>query len=479
MLDVSMPRMTGLQARPSSSSAAPELRMLMLSMHDNEQYLFEALKAGASGYVLKTRRRPRPRRGLRAAVRGEPFLYPAAVAALIRDYLERAQPGEATPTDPLTPRELEIVKLVAEGHTTDEIASSPRDQQEAPSSATAANILEKLGMRDRVELDALRDPARARRAVSALRVGLLSTARINDSLLEGAAATDAAEVVAVASRTEARAAAYAHERGIPRAHGSYEALLADPEVDAVYVALPNALHAPWSIRALEAGKHVLCEKPLARTAAAAERAFAAADRAGRVLMEAFMWRHLPQTRTLVELVRDGAIGRLRLVRSAFTFVLDRPEDFRTGPEHEGGALMDVGCYCVSAIRLLAGEPQRAQAEQVLGGRSRRRPRRRPPPARRRGRRVRLRLRHALAGDLEVVGEDGILVVPDPWFARGAPLALRRGDDVETIASERANPYQLELENLAAAAAGTAPPLLGRADAVGQARAIELLYASAA
>ena len=315
--------------------------------------------------------------------------------------------------------------------------------------------------------------------MSALRVGLLSTARINDSLLEGAAATDAAEVVAVASRTEARAAAYAHERGIPRAHGSYEALLADPEVDAVYVALPNALHAPWSIRALEAGKHVLCEKPLARTAAAAERAFAAADRAGRVLMEAFMWRHLPQTRTLVELVRDGAIGRLRLVRSAFTFVLDRPEDFRTGPEHEGGALMDVGCYCVSAIRLLAGEPRRAQAEQVLDG----------------GVDVVLAGVLHLPDDvvgvfdcgflmpsretLEVVGEDGIIVVPDPWFARGAPLALRRGDDVETIASERANAYQLELENLAAAAAGTAPPLLGRADAVGQARAIELLYASAA
>ena len=192
-----------------------------------------------------------------------------------------------------------------------------------------------------------------------------------------------------------------------------------------------------------------------------------------------MWRHLPQTRTLVELVRDGAIGRLRLVRSAFTFVRDRPEDFRTGPEHEGGALMDVGCYCVSAIRLLAGEPQRAQAEQVLGD----------------GVDVVvagvLHLPDAVVGlfdcgfvmpsreTLEVVGEDGILLVPDPWFARGAPLALRRGDDVETIASERANPYQLELENLAAAAAGTAPPLLGRADGVGQARAIELLYASAA
>ena len=312
------------------------------------------------------------------------------------------------------------------------------------------------------------------------RWGILSTARIAERIVEGARLSQDAQIVAVGSRDLTRAQAYASEHGIPRVHGSYEDLLADPEVDAVYIPLPNSMHVPWAVRALEAGKHVLCEKPLARTAAAAEGAYAAADRAGRVLMEAFMWRHLPQTRTLVELVRDGAVGRVRLVRCAFTFVLDRPEDFRTRPEHEGGALMDVGCYCVSAIRLLAGEPQRAQAEQVLGGGG---------------------VDVVLAGvlhlpddvvgvfdcgfvmpsreTLEVVGEDGVLVVPDPWIARGAPLALRRGDDVETIATERANPYQLELENLAAAAAGTAPPLVGRADAVGQARAIELLYASAA
>ena len=127
-----------------------------------------------------------------------------------------------------------------------------------------------------------------------LRLGLLSTAKINGAVLGGAAATDAVEVVAVASRDRRRAEAYAAEHAIPRAHGGYDALLADPDVDAVYVSLPNSLHVEWSVRALEAGKHVLCEKPLTRRPADARAAFDAAERAGRVLAEAFMWRHHPQ-----------------------------------------------------------------------------------------------------------------------------------------------------------------------------------------
>jgi DNA-binding NarL/FixJ family response regulator len=151
VLDVAMPRMTGLQAAAELKQRRPELRTLMLSMYDSEQYFFEALKAGASGYVLKSAADRDLVEAVRAAVRGEPFLYPAAVSALIRDYLDRASQGEATPSDPLTPRELEIVKLVAEGHTTDEIAStlviSKRTVEHHRS-----HILEKLGMRDRVEL---------------------------------------------------------------------------------------------------------------------------------------------------------------------------------------------------------------------------------------------------------------------------------------------------------------------------------------
>ena len=151
VLDVAMPRLTGLQAAAELKQRRPELRTLMLSMYDSEQYFFEALKAGASGYVLKSAADRDLVAAVRAAVRGEPFLYPAAVSALIRDYLDRASHGEETPSDPLTARELEIVKLVAEGHTTEEIAStlviSKRTVEHHRS-----HILEKLGMRDRVEL---------------------------------------------------------------------------------------------------------------------------------------------------------------------------------------------------------------------------------------------------------------------------------------------------------------------------------------
>ncbi len=151
ILDVSMPRMTGLQAAAELRRRRPELRILMLSMHDNEQYFFEALKAGASGYVLKTAANRDLVEACRASMRGEAFLYPPAVATLVRDYLEGARHGEAPPEDPLTARELEVVKLIAEGHTSDEIAT-----QLVLSKKTVerhrANVLGKLGMRNRVEL---------------------------------------------------------------------------------------------------------------------------------------------------------------------------------------------------------------------------------------------------------------------------------------------------------------------------------------
>jgi DNA-binding NarL/FixJ family response regulator len=151
VLDVAMPQMTGLQAAAELKRRKPELRTLMLSMYDSEQYFFEALKAGASGYVLKSAADQDLVEACRAAMRGEPFLYPAAIAALIRDYLDRASRGEATPTDPLTPRELEIVKLVAEGHTSDEIAEALVISKKTVEHHRS-HILEKLGMRDRVEL---------------------------------------------------------------------------------------------------------------------------------------------------------------------------------------------------------------------------------------------------------------------------------------------------------------------------------------
>ena len=151
VLDVSMPRRTGLQAAADLIALRPELRVLMLSMHENEQYLFEALKAGASGYVLKTAADRDLVDGCRAALRGEPFLYPSAIAVLVRDFLDRAREGDATPADPLTPRELEVLKLVAEAHTNDQIAEILTISRKTVE-RHRENLMGKLGMRDRVEL---------------------------------------------------------------------------------------------------------------------------------------------------------------------------------------------------------------------------------------------------------------------------------------------------------------------------------------
>jgi D-xylose 1-dehydrogenase (NADP+, D-xylono-1,5-lactone-forming) len=315
-----------------------------------------------------------------------------------------------------------------------------------------------------------------------LRLGLLSTARINRQLVAGARGVPDVEVVAVGSRSRDRAAEHTAELGLDgvRTHGSYDDVLADPEVDAVYIALPNGDHVPWSIRALEAGKHVLCEKPLSRSLGEATRAFDAADRAGRVLTEAFMWRHHPQARRLQELVAEGAVGEVRGVRAAFSFVLDAPGDLRLSGALEGGALMDIGCYCLSGARLVLGEPQLVGATQVLGGD---------------GVDVRFAAWLRFPGDrtatfecafdvtsrdeLEVLGSTGSLFLDDPWHARRPVIEVRGPDGTETVAVDAVDPYACELEDLVAAVRGERAPLLGRADAEGQARAIEALYRSAA
>jgi D-xylose 1-dehydrogenase (NADP+, D-xylono-1,5-lactone-forming) len=310
--------------------------------------------------------------------------------------------------------------------------------------------------------------------------GIISTAHINRLVLAGARESDRVEVVAVASRDRARAEAYAREHGIERAHGSYEELLADPEIEAVYISLPNSLHVEWSVRALEAGKHVLCEKPFDRRPDEVERAFDAAARAGRILMEAFMYRHNPQTAKVRELVDGGTIGQLRVVRSAFSFGLGDPENVRLAADLDGGALMDVGCYCVSGSRLLAGEPKTVYGEQVVG-----------PSG------VDVLFAAAMRcpddvvahfdcgfvlpgrDELEVVGSEGSLFLDDPWHARKPVIEVRREDGVEEIALEPVDSYRLELENLSDAIHGDAEPLLGREDALGQARTIDALYRSAA
>lgn len=202
-------------------------------------------------------------------------------------------------------------------------------------------------------------------ADATLRWGLLSTARINERLIPAIRATERAELVAVASRDLARAEAYAAERKIPRAYGSYEALLDDPEVDAVYISLPNSLHAEWTIRAAQAGKHVLCEKPLAVSVEQCDQVIAAAESSGRVIAEAVMYLYHPLLQQLREMVKEGAVGQVTLVRGAFSFFLDRLNDVRWRPELAGGSLWDVGSYPVSFIRWVAGEPEEVFGWQVL------------------------------------------------------------------------------------------------------------------
>jgi xylose dehydrogenase (NAD/NADP) len=312
-----------------------------------------------------------------------------------------------------------------------------------------------------------------------LRWGILSTARIAERIVNGAKTAEDVELVAVGSRDPARAEAFAELHDIPRTHGSYEALLEDPDVEAVYIPLPNSLHVPWSIRALEAGKHVLCEKPLSRNPADVEAAFDAAERAGRVLMEAFMWRFHPQTEALSRLVREGAVGELRYVRTAFGFDLPAGTNVRWLGSLDGGALMDVGCYCVSGLRLLCGEPERVSAELVAGGED-----------------VDARLAGVLRfpGDvlgtldcgldvarrasIEVVGNEARLYLVDPWIAPDSILLDRPGREPERLEIERTNPYARELEEVGAAAREGRAPRLGREEALAQARVIDALYRAA-
>ena len=186
--------------------------------------------------------------------------------------------------------------------------------------------------------------------------GLLSTARINRALITPLRASKRNQLLAVASRSQESADAYAREKKIPRAHGSYEALLTDPEIDVIYISLPNHLHAEWTIKAVEAGKHVLCEKPLALNVDQVDAVKAAAQKHGRVVAEGFMYRHHPQTLKVQEIVQSGALGTVKLIRGSFSFVISRKEDIRLlDPALGGGSIWDIGCYPISYARTVLGQ----------------------------------------------------------------------------------------------------------------------------
>jgi len=284
--------------------------------------------------------------------------------------------------------------------------------------------------------------------------GLLSTARINRRLIPALRAARRAELVAVASRSEARADDYATEWAIPQAYGSYQDLLNAPNVDVIYIALPNSLHAEWTVRAIEAGKHVLCEKPLALTVAACDRIIDAADAAGVVAMEAIMVLYHPLHHQARQMIRAGAIGDVMLARGSFSFFLDRPGDVRWEPDLGGGSLWDVGSYPVSFIRWIAGEPDQVFGWQTLADSG-----------------VDktftglMRYGSELLGSfdcgfqepfrsaVEVAGTEGTLTIERPFpVDRTSRLLLRRrGEDKDrVVAVAEEDAYQCEVEALTAA-----------------------------
>ena len=313
-----------------------------------------------------------------------------------------------------------------------------------------------------------------------LRWGLLGTARINRMVIPPLRASPGNRLAAVASRDPAKADAYAKEWGIERAHGSYEALLADPAIDAVYIPLPNHLHAEWAIRAARAGKHVLCEKPLALAVPEVDAMQAAAREGGVVLTEAFMYRHHPQTLKVKELVDGGAIGAPRFVRGTFSFSLDRPNDVRLRPEWGGGCLWDVGCYPLSFARFVLGaEPVEVLGSQVLG-----------PTG----------IDETFAGQLvfpggvlaqidagfrspprtqvEIAGTEGTIVVPQPWRPEGLPIRLTRGGRTEEVVVAGEDRYLLEIEDLADCVRTGRAPRVSLAESRGNVATIVALLESA-
>lgn len=325
------------------------------------------------------------------------------------------------------------------------------------------------------------------------RFGILGTGNIARQFAQGVAESRRSAVCAVASRSEAPARRFAEERGVEasRAYGSYEALLSDGGLDAVYVALPNTMHAYWTARSLSAGLHVLCEKPLAATRAEAAEMFAAARRADRLLVEAFMYKCHPQTSAVVEAVRGGAIGRVKQIRTSFCYrTRNVAENIRFDAALGGGAMMDIGCYCVSFARMIAGgEPVEVLARSVRHASGV-------------DERTTGLLRFADGIDATfscamtmqadntawVLGEEGYVEVPVPWkpAQRGAVWRRRGmtpprqdagrsggGPFVEEHETEAASPlFGLEADAFADAARGEAEPVVSEADSLGNAAVLE-------
>jgi xylose dehydrogenase (NAD/NADP) len=317
-----------------------------------------------------------------------------------------------------------------------------------------------------------------------LRWGILSTANIGRGAVIPAIHHAAnGEVVAVASREVARAREFAAANGIPEAHGTYEALLEDDGIDAVYIPLPNSMHLEWTVRCAEAGKHVLCEKPLGLTAEECDTMAAVAEQAGVLCMEAFMYRFHPRVDRVLAVIAEGAIGELRSIYSAFTFKLTKPDNIRWFPELGGGSLMDVGCYCVNVSRTMARrEPVEVQAVATWTDRN--------VDAQMAGL---LRFEDGVTAQFDcalsmerrevfhVAGTDGHLEIAGAFLPGTGDMTIEeyhgRGE-TKSHPVAGADEYQLMVEHFAECVSTGAPVRYPLAEAAANMRVIEALYRSA-
>ncbi|MGA7193619.1 MAG: Gfo/Idh/MocA family oxidoreductase [Anaerolineales bacterium] len=311
--------------------------------------------------------------------------------------------------------------------------------------------------------------------------GLLSTAHINRALIPPLRASKRNQLIAVASRSQSTADSYAREWKIPRALGSYDALLNDPEIDVIYNSLPNSLHAEWTIKALRAGKHVLCEKPMALSLAEIDAIKTASQETHRVAMEAFMYRHHPQTLKAKELVADGSLGKLQLIKGSFTFMLTREGDVRLDTALGGGSIWDVGCYPISYARLIAGaDPLEVFGWQVRGqtgidmsfiGQMRF------------ANEVHAQFDCGFASPfhsfIEIIGTEGTLNIPNPFKPeKKEKIFLTRNGKTTPIEIKGQELYSGEVEDMADAILSGKPPRMSLDDSRGNVATILALLESA-
>jgi predicted dehydrogenase len=316
---------------------------------------------------------------------------------------------------------------------------------------------------------------------SPLKWGLQSTADINKALLGPLRTSRRNRVVAVASRSQEKADEYARLNKIKRAYGSYSDLLADPGLDVIYNALPNHLHAEWTIKSVQAGKHVLCEKPLALTLAEVDDISSAAEKYGKVVSEAFMYRSHPQTLKACELVAGGKLGKIKRIRGTYTYPGTDPDNYRWSPDMGGGGLWDVGCYPLSYTRLVLGaEPLEVFGWQVIG-----------PTGVDEEFTAQMRfpqdvfaqfdcsVRLPYHVSMEIVGDEATLIIPNPYNPTGKEkLFLSRDGKVETINVNARGSYYCEVEDMADSILLGKPPRVTLADSRSNTAVILALFESA-